>query len=144
MQRQTTFSKIDEADKTWHLVDAEGHVLGRLATEVATILMGKHRPEYAPNVDNGDYVVVVNAGKIKLTGRKLDHKFHRRYTGYPGGQTSVSYRQLRDDRPEKLIELAVRRMLPKTGLGDEMMKKMKVYAGPKHPHAAQQPVALSL
>ncbi len=144
MQRQTTFANPANVEKAWHLVDAEGQVLGRLATRVATILMGKHRPEYTPNVDVGDFVVVINAGKVKMTGRKLDQKFYQRYSGHPGGLHSVSYRQLRDERPEKLIEQAVRRMLPKSALGEQMLKKMKVYPGPEHPHAAQQPVALSL
>ncbi len=144
MERQTTFTNPDQLEQGWHLVDADGQVLGRLATRIATILMGKHRPQYTPHMDTGEFVVVINAAKVQLTGRKLDQKFHHRYSGYPGGLKSVSYRQLRDERPEKLIELAVRRMLPKSGLGERMMKKMKVYAGAEHPHAAQQPVTLEL
>jgi large subunit ribosomal protein L13 len=144
MQRQTTFANAAQVKPTWHLVDADGQVLGRMATGLATILMGKHKPEYTPHVDTGDFVVVINAEKVRLTGRKLDHKFHQRYSGYPGGRTEVSYRELLEKHPERLIELAVGRMLPKTALGRKMSAKLKVYAGPDHPHAAQSPQPLAL
>ncbi len=144
MQRQTTFAKPGQVPAKWHVVDADGQVLGRMATRLATILMGKHKPEYTPHLDTGDYVVVINAAKVHLTGRKLDQKFHQRYSRYPGGLKQVSYRELREHRPEKLIELAVKRMLPKSGLGQKMFGKLKVYPGADHPHAAQQPQTLSL
>lgn len=144
MERQTYFAKAGEIERDWHLVDAEGQVLGRMATKLATILMGKHRPQYTPHVDTGDFIVVVNAGKVEMTGRKLDRKFAQRYTGYPGGRRETSYRELMDKHPERLIEEAVRRMLPKSDLGRHMLKKLKVYAGSEHPHAAQQPKPLSV
>lgn len=144
MQRQTYFAKPGDVQAQWHLVDADGQVLGRMATRLATILMGKHRPTYTPHVDTGDFIVVINAEKVHLTGRKLDQKFHQRYTRYPGGQKEVSYRELREKHPDRLIELAVRRMLPKSAMGEKMLKKMKVYAGTEHPHAAQGPQPLAL
>lgn len=144
MERQTYFAKPGEVERRWHLVDAEGQVLGRMATQLATILMGKHRPQYTPHTDTGDFIVVINADKVKLTGRKLDRKFAARYTGYPGGRKETSYRELMDKHPERLIELAVKRMLPKSDLGRQMLKKLKVYAGSEHPHAAQQPEPLEV
>lgn len=144
MERQTYFAKPEEVERQWHVVDADGQVIGRLATRLATILMGKHKPQYTPHVDTGDYVIVINAAKAKLTGRKLDRKFAERYTGYPGGRKEISYRELMDKHPERLIELAVRRMLPKSELGRKMMKKLKVYGGAEHPHAAQQPEPLNV
>jgi len=119
-------------------------VLGRLAADIATILMGKHKPIYTPHVDVGDFVVVVNAEKIKFTGRKIEQKAHDYYTYYPGGHKHVPYERLIEKHPEKIIELAVRRMLPKTRLGRKMYKKLKVYRGTDHPHQAQQPVKLDL
>ena len=144
MQRQTYFAKQDEVTRQWHLVDASDRVLGRLAARIAVLLMGKHRPQFTPHVDTGDYVVVVNAAEVKLTGRKLDQKFHRTYSRYPGGLKSVSYRQLRQQHPQRMIELAVRRMLPKNHLGRAMLKKLKVYPGADHPHQAQNPAPLEL
>ena len=144
MQRITTFAKTEDVTRQWYVVDAADAVLGRMSVRIATILMGKHKPEYTPHVDTGDFVVVINASDVKLTGNKLDQKFHHRYSGYPGGKKSVSYRQIRDQRPEQLLELAVRRMLPKSSLGQKMLKKMKVYSGPEHPHAAQNPQPLEL
>jgi large subunit ribosomal protein L13 len=144
MQRQTTFAKPGEVDQNWHLIDAQGRVLGRMATKIATILQGKHRPEYTPFVDTGDYVIVINAADIVLTGRKAEQKFQTTYSGYPGGQRQVSYGKLLQKHPERVIELAVKRMLPKTKLGRAMFKKLKVYPGPKHDHAAQKPELLAL
>ena len=123
----------------WYTVDAEGMVLGRLATRVATILRGKHRPDFAPNVEGGDHVVVVNAARVRLTGRKLDQKFHRYHTGYPGGLKEIQYSKLLRDHPERIIEYAVWGMLPKNKLGRKLRRNLRVYAGPEHPHVAQQP-----
>lgn len=142
--RQTTFAKPQDTQHQWLLVDADGQVLGRLASQLAVILMGKHKPSYTPHTDTGDFIVVTNAAKIKLTGRKLDQKFAQRYSRHPGGQKSISYREIRDKHPERLIEEAVRRMLPKNALGEKMLKKLKVYPGADHPHAAQQPEALTV
>ncbi len=142
--RQTTFAKTGQTEQAWHLVDADGQVLGRLASELAVILMGKHKPIYTPHTDTGDFVVVVNADRVKLTGRKLDQKFAKRYSGYPGGLKQVPYRQVLERHPERLITDAVRRMLPKTALGEQMLHKLKVYAGAEHPHAAQRPQPLEL
>jgi len=144
MERQTYFAKPGEVDRAWHVIDADGQVLGRMATRIATILMGKDKPQYTPHCDVGDFVIVVNAEKVKLTGRKLDQKFETTYSGYPGGQKQRSYRELRDKRPRKLIELAVRRMLPRSTMGQNLITKLKVYEGPEHPHAAQQPAPLEL
>ncbi len=144
MERQTTFAKAEEVQRQWHLVDADGEVLGRLASRLAVILMGKHKPEYTPHVDTGDFVIVVNAEKIKVTGHKLDQKFHKRFSGYPSGLHEKSWRQVLHAHPERLIEQATKRMLPKTHMGEQMFKKLKVYAGPEHPHAAQQPQPLEV
>jgi large subunit ribosomal protein L13 len=144
MPRQTSFAKAGEITPEWRHVDAEGQVLGRLATRIATILMGKHRPEYTPHVDCGDYVIVTNAEKIVLTGRKAEQKMKLRYSGHPGGLKAESYASLLKRRPEVVFEDAVRRMLPKGVLGRQMYKKLKVYAGPDHPHHAQQPTPLEL
>ena len=124
-------------------MDASGLILGRLATKIATVLMGKHKPTYTPHVDVGDFVVVTNAEKVRLTGRKLDEITYDRYSYYPGGWKSVTARQMLDKHPERVLSEAVRRMLPKNALGRKMLKKLKVYAGEQHPHAAQQPVAWS-
>ena len=143
MPRQTYFAKAADIEPAWRHADAEGQVLGRLATRVATVLMGKHRPEYTPHVDCGDYVIVTNAEKIVLTGRKAEQKQRITYSGYPGGLKSESYASLLERRPELVVEQAVRRMLPKTRLGRAMFRKLKVYSGPEHPHHAQQPIALT-
>lgn len=144
MPRQTYFAKSGDVTANWHHVDAQGKVLGRISTEIATILMGKHRPEYTPHVDCGDYVVVTNAAGVVMTGRKEEQKMKLHYTGYPGGLKSESYRSLMQRHPERIVEDAVRRMLPKNRLGRQMLKKLKVYAGSEHPHQAQQPEALAL
>ncbi len=142
MPRQTYFAKAEDVQPQWRHVDAEGQVLGRLATKIATVLMGKHRPTYTPHVDGGDYVIVTNAAKIVLTGRKAEQKMKLRYSGYPGGLKAESYGSLLERRPQVVIEQAVRRMLPKTILGRKMFRKLKVYGGSGHPHHAQHPVPL--
>jgi large subunit ribosomal protein L13 len=144
MRRQTYMAKAGEVQQNWHVVDATDQVLGRMATEIALVLMGKHRPEYTPHVDTGDYVVVTNAKNVKLTGRKDTQSVRQRYTGYPGGLKIETFGSLRERKPEMLIEDAVRRMLPKNRLGRVMLKKLKVYAGSEHPHQAQQPVEMKL
>lgn len=136
---KTTMAKANEVDRKWYVIDAEGKVLGRLATEVANILRGKNKPIYTPHVDTGDYVIVINADKVKLTGNKWDDKIHAYHTGYPGGRREVAYREIREKHPERVIEYAVKGMLPKSRLGRSMFTKLKVYAGSEHPHAAQQP-----
>lgn len=143
--RQTYFvTKPEQITKTWRHVDADGKRLGRLAVRVATVLMGKHRPEYTAHIDTGDFVIITNAEKIVMTGRKGEHKIKTRYTGYPGGLKSRTYNQLRDTRPEFLIEDAVRRMLPKGMLGKAMLTKLRIFKGPEHPHQAQQPVPMEV
>lgn len=144
MNRQTTLAKTHEADQQWIHIDATDHVLGRLSTEVAMILMGKSKPTYTPHVDTGDFVVITNAEKIRLTGKKLDQKTHRTFSGHPSGQKVKTFREVMDKHPERLIEESVRRMLPKNKLGVKMLSKLKVYTGPDHPHAAQNPKALEL
>lgn len=133
-----------DIERKWHVVDATDIPLGRLASRVATILRGKHRPTYTPNADNGDFVVVVNAERVRLTGNKLDQKFYYRHSGQPGGFRQEVYRHLLERKPTFAIEKAVRGMLPKTKLGRRMRSKLKVYAGPNHPHAAQKPEPLAL
>ena len=136
-----TFSPTPtDIQRTWHVIDADGMVLGRLATEVATLLRGKHKPIYAPHVDTGDFVIVVNADKVVLTANKLDKKVAYRHSGYPGGLKAVPYTELLAKRPERAVEKAIKGMLPHTTLGRQMASKLKVYAGPEHPHQAQQPV----
>ncbi len=142
MPRQTYFAKAGDVTPLWRHVDADGEVLGRLATRIATILMGKHRPEYTPHVDCGDYVVVTNAERIVLTGDKAEQKVKQRYSGYPGGRKTETYASLLERRPQVILEDAVRRMLPKNRLGRKMFLKLKVYRGPEHPHHAQQPIPL--
>ena len=140
-----TFSaKPQDVRREWHLVDATDKTLGRLATEVARRLRGKHKPEYTPHVDTGDHIVVVNAEKIKVTGKKLEDKMYHHHTGYIGNLKSISLGDQLEKHPERVIESAVKGMLPKTKLGRAMYKKLHVYAGPEHPHAAQQPAALDL
>ena len=141
---KTYMAKPGEVTQQWHLVDAADKVLGRLATRLATILMGKHRPEYTPHVDTGDFVVVVNAAKIKVTGNKLQQKTYERYSGYPSGRKVTSLGEMLEKHPERVISEAVRRMLPKSKLGRAMLRKLKVYAGPDHPHEAQQPQPLEI
>jgi large subunit ribosomal protein L13 len=128
-----------EVEQRWWVVDADGQTLGRLASVVAVRLRGKDKPTFAPNRDDGDFVVVVNASKIKVTGRKLEQKMYHRHSGYPGGLRTTNLAHELAKRPERVIELAVRGMLPRTNLGEHIIKKLKVYAGPDHPHAAQQP-----
>ncbi len=128
----------------WHVIDAEAQVLGRIATAAARLLQGKHKPAYTPYLDTGDFVVVVNAAKVKLTGRKEDQKIYRQHSGYEGGLREERARLVRQRKPEKLVEDAVRGMLPKTKLGEAMYRKLKVYAGPDHPHAAQKPSRLEV
>ncbi len=128
----------------WHLIDAQGRVLGRIATLAARVLQGKHKPTYTPFLDLGDHVVVVNAATVKLTGRKEDQKIYRQHSGYEGGLREERARLVRKRRPERLVEEAVRGMLPKTKLGEAMYRKLKVYAGPDHPHAAQKPSKLEV
>ncbi|MCL4221384.1 MAG: 50S ribosomal protein L13 [Phycisphaerales bacterium] len=144
LRRQTYMAKKGEVDRSWRIVDATDKPLGRLAVEVATVLMGKHRPEYTPHVDMGDFVIITNATQVGLTGRKAEQRIKQRYTGYPGGLKFESYGQLRERRPEKLIEDAVRRMLPKNRLGRVMLKKLRVYPGAEHPHASQHPTPLEV
>jgi large subunit ribosomal protein L13 len=131
--------KPGDVTRAWHVIDAEDVVLGRLATEVATLLRGKHKPTYAPHVDTGDFVIIVNAEKVALTGHKREQKFAYRHSGYPGGLRKRSFGELLDSRPERLLEKVVKGMLPKNKLGRAQGKKLKVYAGPEHPHSAQQP-----
>ncbi len=138
----TSQPKVETIDRKWHLVDAEGKVLGRLATQVATILRGKHKPQFAPHLDVGDHVVVVNAAKVHLTGRKLTSKMYRWHTGYMGGLREVSAEKMLRTHPERVIEWAVQGMLPKGRLGRAMVKKLKVYRGPTHPHESQKPEPL--
>jgi len=137
-------TRNQDVQREWYVVDAAGQTLGRLAARVARILRGKHKPMYSPSVDTGDFVIVVNAEKIHVTGRKLDQKIYYRYSGYPGGLKEITLRNLLQRHPTRVIEHAVRGMLPKNRLGRQMFKKLKVYAGPDHPHAAQQPEQLEL
>lgn len=140
-----TFSaKPETVERDWYIVDAENKTLGRLSTEIARRLRGKHKPEYTPHVDTGDYIIVINAEKIRVTGRKRTDKIYHHHTGYPGGLKSISFDKLIEKAPERVIETAVKGMLPKNPLGRAMYKKMKVYAGNDHPHSAQQPKTLEI
>ena len=141
---KTVSTKPAEVSRDWYVVDAEGLTLGRLATEIARRLRVKHKPEYTPHVDTGDYIVVVNAEKVHVTGNKAQDKMYYRHTGYPGGLRSMSFEQMVDHAPERTIEFAVKGMLPKGPLGRAMYSKLKVYAGTEHPHQAQQPQELTL
>ena len=132
-------AKANEVERKWYVIDAEGKVLGRLASEIASVLRGKRKPIFTPHVDCGDFVIVINADKVVLTGDKLNQKIHAYHTGYPGGRKEIVYSEMIEKRPEKVIELAVKGMLPKSRLGTQMIKKLKVYAGAEHPHAAQAP-----
>jgi large subunit ribosomal protein L13 len=139
---KTRSVKNEEINRNWFVVDAENQVMGRMCTQIATVLRGKHRPEYTPHVDTGDNVIVINAGKVRFTGNKENVKIYQNYSGYPGGLKELTAAEIRARRPERLIEIAVKGMLPKNKLGNAMFKKLFVYAGPEHPHAAQQPKPL--
>lgn len=141
---KTYSPKANEVEREWILFDAEDQILGRLATQVATILRGKHKPEFAPHIDVGDFVVVINVDKIRVTGNRLDQKIYYRHSGYPGGLTGITLRKMMEKSPERVIEKAVWGMLPKNRLGRKLLKKLKIYAGPEHPHAAQQPRQIKL
>ncbi|GAB4575879.1 MAG: 50S ribosomal protein L13 [Anaerolineae bacterium] len=144
MRTKTYVTKPAEIERDWWVVDAKGLTLGRLASKIAYILKGKHKPSYAPNVDAGDFVIVVNADRIHVSGKKLEDKKYYRHSGYPGGLTETRLRDMLAKQPERVLELAVRGMLPKNALGRKMFKKLKVYAGETHPHEAQQPKKLEL
>jgi large subunit ribosomal protein L13 len=141
---RTFTPKQSDIHRAWHVIDAEGAVLGRLATEVATLLRGKHKPIYAPHADTGDFVVIVNAEKVALSGTKRDTKYLYRHSGYPGGLRRRTVGEMLDRHPERLVEKAVQGMLPKNRLGRAMARKLKVYAGPNHPHAAQKPAPFEI
>ncbi len=136
---RTYSPKPGEVTRTWHVIDAQDVVLGRLATQAATLLRGKHKPTYAPHVDTGDFVVIINADKVALTGAKRDQAFQYRHSGFPGGLRKQSFGEVLDTRPDRLVEKAIKGMLPKNRLGRAIAGKLKVYTGPNHPHAAQQP-----
>jgi len=144
VKKYTYSAKKSDNEENWLLVDADGQILGRLASEVAARLRGKHKPLYTPHVDVGDWVIVINADKVKLTGRKLDQKNYYRHSGYMGGLKTTSAKELLENRPEDVIRFAVKGMLPKNKLGRQLFRKLKVYAGDKHPHSAQQPETLEL
>lgn len=135
----TYMAKANEMDRKWYIIDADGKPLGRVAAQVAKILRGKHKPTYTPHVDSGDHVIVINADKVILTGRKLDQKYYRRHTGYVGGLKEIKYRELLKNNPEKAITLAVKGMVPRNSLGRAAMKKLRVYKGTEHDHQAQKP-----
>lgn len=141
---RTFTEKKEEIEREWFVVDATGQTLGRLASKIAPILRGKHKPTYTPHLDCGDFVVVVNADKVQVTGRKLDQKFYYRHSGFPGGISQISLRDQLHRHPERVIEAAVKGMLPKNKLGRQMIKKLKIYPGADHPHQAQQPEQLEL
>ena len=136
--------KPGEVTRTWHVIDAQDVVLGRLATQAATLLRGKHKPTHAPHVDTGDFVVIINADKVALTGAKRDQEFQYRHSGFPGGLRKQSFGEVLDTRPDRLVEKAIKGMLPKNRLGRQIANKLKVYSGPNHPHAAQQPQAFEI
>ncbi|HLT18312.1 MAG TPA: 50S ribosomal protein L13 [Thermomicrobiales bacterium] len=144
MSVKTYVPKESEIERKWYIVDAEDAVLGRLATEVASILRGKHKPQFTPHLDAGDYVIVVNAEKVRVTGAKENQKMYYRHSRYPGGLRSMTFNQMIEKHPERVIEAAVRGMLPKNALGRRMLRKLRVFTGPDHPHAAQQPIELNV
>jgi large subunit ribosomal protein L13 len=144
MRSKTFVTKPSDIERQWWVVDAEGQTLGRLASKIAPILRGKHKPTYSPHLDTGDYVVVINAGKIVTSGNRLDEKMYYRYSGYPGGLSQTTLREMLAKHPTRPVEEAVRGMLPKGPLGRAMLKKLKVYASPEHPHTAQSPQTLEL
>jgi large subunit ribosomal protein L13 len=141
---KTAIPSPHEIVRVWHVIDAEGEVLGRVASKAALVLMGKNKPMYTPYIDTGDHVVVVNAEKIRLTGRKENQKMYRRHSGYPGGLTETLARTVRIQKPTRMLEQAIAGMLPKSKMGKQMYRKLQVYAGPKHPHEAQKPVAMAV
>ena len=141
---KTISAKPETVKRDWYVVDAAGKTLGRLSTEIARRLRGKHKAEYTPHVDTGDYIVVINAEKVSVTGNKAKDKVYYRHTGFPGGLKSMSFEKMVDHAPERVIELAVTGMMPKNPLGRAMLKKLKIYAGSSHPHAAQQPIQLDI
>jgi large subunit ribosomal protein L13 len=141
---KTFIAKPQNVEHNWLLLDAEGQTLGRMAAEIASRLRGKHKPEYTPHVDTGDYIVVINAEKVAVTGNKVKDKIYHSHSAFPGGLKSIAFGKLVDKAPERVIKLAVKGMLPRTPLGRAMFKKLKVYAGNEHPHTAQQPQALTL
>jgi large subunit ribosomal protein L13 len=141
---KTFVTKPAEVERSWYIVDVEGQTLGRVATQIAVLLRGKHKPTYSPSVDCGDFVIVINAEKIHVTGRRMDQKKYYRHSGYPGGLSEISLRDQLQKHPTRVIESAVRGMLPKNKLGRKMFKKMKAYVGTEHPHEAQQPVVFEL
>jgi len=141
---RTYSAKPGDVKQEWYVVDATGQVLGRLASEIARRLRGKHKPEFTPHIDTGDYIVVVNADKLRVTGRKAENKIYYRHSGYPGGIYSTSFAKLQARHPDRVLKLAVKGMLPKGPLGYAMLKKMKIYAGAAHPHSAQQPRNLEI
>jgi len=141
---KTPLPKVNEIEKKWYVVDATGKILGRLASQIATRLRGKHKPEFTPHLDTGDFIIVVNAEKIRLTGRKLDQKMYYRHSGYLGGLKSMTAKQMLEKKPEEMIRLAVKRMLPKNKLARHQLKKLKIYRGPEHPHQAQMPEPLEI
>lgn len=143
-RRQTFLAKEGDIKRSWHIVDAEGIPLGRLAVEVANVLMGKHRPTYTPHIDTGDYVVITNASRVGLTGRKAEQRLKQRYTSYPGGLKTETYGQVRDKKPQLLISDAVRRMMPKNRLSRVMLKKLHIVEGAEHPYAANNPAKLEV
>ncbi len=137
-------AKPEEIERKWYVVDADGKTLGRLSSQIASILRGKHKPEFTPHVDTGDFVIVVNAEKVALTGKKLDQSTHTHYTGYPGGLRRIPFRRILAEKPEQLVYKSVKGMLPKNRLGRQMLKKLRVYVGPDHNHEAQQPETLNI
>lgn len=141
---KTYFATNENVEHKWYLIDASGKVLGRLASQIAKYLRGKHKPEYTPHADAGDYIVVINADQIKVTGNKAKEKIYYRHSGYPGGLKEMTYEKLKSKDPTQIIEIAVKGMMPKNPLGREMLRKLKVYAGSEHPHTAQQPEAINL
>ena len=141
---KTEIPSPEAIERKWHLIDAEDAVLGRIASKAALVLMGKHKAQYTPFIDTGDHVVVVNADKVRLTGRKEEQKLYRRHSGYPGGLTETKARIVRIARPTRMVEEAIQGMLPHTKLGKQMYRKLQVYAGPKHPHDAQKPTAMAV
>ena len=140
----TVFPSKNAISRSWHVIDAQDVVLGKLASKAAMLLMGKNKPSYTPFLDTGDHVIVINAGKVKVTGSKEEQKVYRHFTGYPGGLVAKSFRRVRAEKPTRMVEEAIQGMLPKTKLGKQMFRKLKVYAGDRHPHAAQKPAALAL
>ncbi len=144
MERRTYSAKSSDVQRSWYVVDAEGKTLGRLATAIATKLRGKHKAMYTPHVDTGDFVIVVNANKVKVTGNKETEKTYYRHSNYPGGLKSTTLREMREKHPERILEAAVRGMLPQSNLGRQQLKKLKVYTTANHPHTAQQPIELEV